>query len=106
VLLRQQIETEIGKSEERIRSNIQDGQDRAFRQLIKQAGKWYFEAIVSAFILFGIWSQTKWTRTTAVRRKKKGSKTPTSLGDIAGTPTLTANADDENSDSQSEERPE
>ncbi|MBD2188545.1 HpsJ-like protein, cyanoexosortase A-associated [Pseudanabaena mucicola] len=107
VLLRQQIETEIGRSEERIRSNIQDGQNRAFRQLIKQAGKWYFEAIVSAFILFGIWSQTKWARTAAVRRKKKGSKTPTSLGDIASAPTLTTNADNvENSDSPSEERPE
>ncbi len=85
--LRKQLEAEIGKNETAIRTNIQDGQNRAFRQLIKQAGKSYFEAIVSAFVLFGIWSQTKWTR-MPVRRKKKGAKTPTSLDDVASTPTL------------------
>jgi hypothetical protein len=85
--LRSQLETEILKSENGIKTNIQDGQNRASRQLIKQAAKSFFEAIVSAFILFGIWSQTKWTRTN-IKRKKKGSKASTSLSDITSTPTF------------------
>ena len=85
--LRSQIETEILKNENGIKANIKDGQDKASRQLIKQAGKWYFEAIVSAFILFGIWGQTKWTR-TATKRKKKGATSPTSLADVASAPTF------------------
>jgi hypothetical protein len=86
--LRKQLEAEIAKNENTIKANIEDGKGRAFRQLVKQSVKWYFEAIVSAFVLFGIWSQTKWTRSANVRRKKKGSKAPTSLGDIASAPTL------------------
>ncbi|WP_055075732.1 HpsJ family protein [Pseudanabaena sp. 'Roaring Creek'] len=97
--LRKQLETEIGKNEEAIKANIDTSRGRAFRQLIKQAIKWYFEAIVSAVVLFGIWSQTKWAR-TSIRRKKK-SKTSTSLGDIAGTPTL----DLESPNSQSKDSP-
>ncbi|BBC24358.1 HpsJ family protein [Pseudanabaena sp. ABRG5-3] len=93
--LRKQLETEIVKSENAIKQNIQEGQTKAGRQLIKQACKWYFEAIVSAFVLFGIWNQTKWTRTNS-RRKKKGGKTPTSLADVASAPTL----ENETSDSE------
>lgn len=95
--LRKQLEAEILKNENAIKNTVQDSQTRASRQLIKQGIKWYFEAIVSAFILFGIWSQTKWTR-TSVRRKKKGSKNVTSLSDIASAPTL----DVESSNSQEE----
>lgn len=97
--LRKQLETEIGKNEEAIKANIDTSRGRAFRQLIKQAIKWYFEAIVSAVVLFGIWSQTKWARTSS--RRKKKSKTSTSLGDIAGTPTL----DLESPNSQSKDSP-
>ncbi|ELS33411.1 MULTISPECIES: HpsJ family protein [Pseudanabaena] len=97
--LRKQLETEIGKNEEAIKTNIDTSRGRAFRQLIKQAVKWYFEAIVSAVVLFGIWSQTKWAR-TSIRRKKK-SKASTSLGDIAGAPTL----DLESPNSQSKDSP-
>ncbi|TYQ30341.1 HpsJ family protein [Pseudanabaena sp. UWO310] len=97
--LRKQLETEIGKNEEAIKANIDTSRGRAFRQLIKQAIKWYFEAIVSAVVLFGIWSQTKWARTSS--RRKKKSKTSTSLGDIAGAPTL----DLESPNSQSKDSP-
>lgn len=91
--LRKQIEAEIAKNENAIKQNIQEGQTKAARQLIKQACKWYFEAIVSAFVLFGIWNQTKWTRTN-LRRKKKGGKTPTSLTDVASTPTFESETSD------------
>jgi len=85
--LRSQLETEIVKNENGVKANVQEGQTKAFRQLVKQAAKSYFEALVSAFVLIGIWSQTKWARTNS-RRKKKGSKTPTSLSDIASAPTF------------------
>jgi hypothetical protein len=99
--LRKQLDLEITKNEATIKTRIDDGKSQAFKQLIKQAAKWYFEAIVSAVVLFGIWTQTKWTRSTNVRRKKKGSKAPTSLGDIASTPTLDVESVDseENKDS-------
>ncbi|NMF59369.1 HpsJ-like protein, cyanoexosortase A-associated [Pseudanabaena yagii] len=85
--LRNQLEAEITKNEKAIKQNIEEGKNKTFRQLVKQALKWYFEAIVSAFVLFGIWNQTKWTRTNQ-RRKKKGSKSATSLADVASTPTF------------------
>jgi len=100
--LRKQLETEIAKNESLIKSRIEDGQGRALRQLIKQAGKWYFEAIVSAFILFGIWNQTKWTRSANVRRKKKGGKAATSLSDIASAPTLDVEPSDSRTESDQE----
>jgi hypothetical protein len=93
--LRKQLETELkGKLEaeslkktNEVKGKVEEGQTKAFRQLIKQAAKSYFEAIVSAFVLFGIWSQTKWAR-TSTKRKKKGSKTPASLSDVASAPTF------------------
>ncbi|PZO40611.1 MAG: hypothetical protein DCF19_12035 [Pseudanabaena frigida] len=96
--LRNQLNSEIVKNENDIKAKVEEGQARASRQLIKQAAKWYFEAIVSAFVLFGIWHQTKWARTNS-RRKKKISKVPTNLSDIASTPTF----DTETSESKSED---
>jgi len=92
-VLRGQLETEINKNESEIRTKVAETKSSAFRQLIKRAAKSYFEALVSAAVLFGIWSQTKWTRSN-VKRKKKGSKVATSLGDIASAPTLDANSDE------------
>lgn len=91
--LRTQLETEITKSESAIKKSVEEGKIRTSRQLIKQGIKWYFEAMVSAFVLFGIWGQTKWTRINQ-RRKKKGSKISTSLADIASAPTLERNPSD------------
>ncbi len=97
--LRSQLETEISKNESGIKANIKDSQEKVSRQLIKQAGKWYFEAIVSAFVLFGIWVQTKWSR-TSTKRKKKGAISPTSLANVASAPTF----DTELSESDSENK--
>ncbi len=85
--LRTQIETEIVKNENEAKATVAESQNRASNQLKKQAAKSYFEAIVSAFVLFGIWNQTKWARTN-LRRKKKSSKVPTNLGDVASAPTF------------------
>lgn len=95
--LRSQLETELKNKLEAewlkrtndIKIKVEEGKSKAFRQLIKQAAKSYFEAIVSAFVLFGIWSQTKWTR-TPTKRKKKGSAISTSLSDVASAPTFEA----------------
>ncbi len=91
--LRSQLENEIVKNENGVKANVQEGQTKAFRQLVKQAAKSYFEALVSAFILLGIWSQTKWARTN-LRRKKKSSKAPTSLADVASAPTFETESSD------------
>ena len=85
--LRTQIETEIVKNENDAKATVTESQNRASNQLRKQAAKSYFEAIVSAFVLFGIWNQTKWARIN-LRRKKKSSKVPTNLGDVASAPTF------------------
>ncbi|NUN63983.1 hypothetical protein HCU40_04260 [Pseudanabaena biceps] len=84
--LKSQLEAEIVKNENDIRAKVEEGKSKSFRQLIKQGAKWYFEAIVSSVILFGIWVQTKWTRGGG-KRKKKGGKTA-SLSDIASAPTF------------------
>ncbi|MDX2256379.1 MAG: HpsJ family protein [Pseudanabaenaceae cyanobacterium bins.39] len=86
--LRAQLNAEIAKSEAQIKATLEESKNRAFRQLIKQSGKSLFESLVSAVILFGIWNQTKWTRTTVKQRKKKSSKSMADLADIASTPTL------------------
>lgn len=86
-VLRGQLETEINKNEGEVKARVAETKASAFRQLIKRAAKSYFEALVSAAVLFGIWSQTKWTRSNA-KRRKKGSKVATSLGDVASAPTL------------------
>jgi hypothetical protein len=96
--LRKQLTNEIAKSENEAKLKVEENKSRAFRQLVKQAVKSYFEAIVSAIILFGIWSQTKWARSN-IKRKKKGSKTPTSLADIASAPTF----ENESSTNESED---
>lgn len=101
-VLRSQIEAEILKNEKEIKDRVQNGQDQAFRQLIKQSLKAFFEAIVAAGLLFGIWSQSKWARSKAgIRKKKKGNKsTAASLADITGAPTLNdGDADDKNENS-------
>ena len=85
--LKGKLETESLKKTNEVKGKVEEGQTKAFRQLMKQAAKSYFEAIVSAFVLFGIWSQTKWAR-TSTKRKKKGSKTPASLSDVASAPTF------------------
>lgn len=85
--LKSQLESEIAKNENDTRAKVEEEKSKTFRQLIKQAAKWYFEAIVSSIILFGIWAQTKWARGGG-KRKKKGGKTSASLGDIASAPTF------------------
>ncbi|PZU95853.1 MAG: hypothetical protein DCE90_11930 [Pseudanabaena sp.] len=94
-VLRGQLEAEINKNEGEFKNRIADGKSTTFRRLIKRAAKSYFEALVSAAILFGIWSQTKWTRSN-VKRKKKSSKVATSLGDVASAPTLEVETDESN----------
>ncbi|OIP75208.1 MAG: hypothetical protein AUK48_08005 [Oscillatoriales cyanobacterium CG2_30_44_21] len=93
-VLRGQLEAEINKSEGEVKAKVAETKATAFRQLIKRAAKSYFEAIVSAAILFGIWNQTKWTRSN-VKRKKKSSKVATSLGDVASAPTLDSENNEE-----------
>lgn len=99
--LRSQLENEIVKNENGVKANVQESQTRAFRQLIKQAAKSYFEALVSAFVLFGIWNQTKWARTN-LRRKKKSSQAPTSLADVASAPTFETELSESSKSSDSE----
>jgi hypothetical protein len=87
--LRTQLAAEIAKGENDARRELEDRKARAFRQLIKQAAKSYFEALVSAVIFIGLWNQTKWTRSVVKKRKKKGAKSDSvSLSDIASAPTL------------------
>ncbi len=105
-VLRSQIEAEILKNEKEIKDRVQTGQEQAFRQLLKQSSKAFFEAIVAAVVLFGIWSQSKWARSkNVVRKKKKGGKSSSmSLADVASTPTL-GDADasiDDNSETDNE----
>jgi len=99
--LRSQLENEIVKNENGVKANVQESQTKAFRQLIKQAAKSYFEALVSAFVFFGIWNQTKWARTN-LRRKKKSSQAPTSLADVASAPTFETELSESSKSSDSE----
>jgi hypothetical protein len=97
--LRAQLSAEIAKSEGQIKASLEENKNRAFRQLIKQSGKSFFEALISSMILFGIWNQTKWTRTAMKPRKKKSAKSATNLADIASTPTLEpSSSESENQD--------
>jgi len=87
--LRTQLAAEIAKNENELKTRLADQKARAFRQLVKQSGKSYFEALVSAIVFISIWNQTKWTRSVVKKRKKKGTKSgAASLSDIASAPTL------------------
>ena len=96
-VLRSQIEAEILKNENEIKDRVENGRQQASRRLLKQSVKAFFETIVAAGVLFGIWSQSKWARSKNVlRKKKKGNKSSSaSLADIASAPTLSdSDADD------------